>query len=379
MKLTISSKNTKKSSRNKLQKRFEKLQSKLSKEKKILEKMKKQVDLMVNQYNDFNHKLNKQYLDQYELLALKLVIFASRKSLTHWQRDEVHHWFSDIHFKVQSVSVERARELSLKMEQAHADFIGVSVQELRDDFEEMQREEEEFEKDVFGDFDLREGDPQKSEPLKDDGAPFQDDFFAEDFAQFYENDEDNIFDEGLTTNDSPALMSEQWIRHLFRRTAKELHPDKEQDPKQKLIKQEKMAELLNARKKSDIMTMLTIYSEYFNPDDMSFAENEMETICQLIDEQILQLKEDELDYLYGHPHREMIYDLVYNPSKKKQQQNFREMTEALKEDCHYELNAIGELKTIKQLKNILIERKERYRPKIDFDSIFGGEFDFKGL
>jgi len=370
MKLTISTHNNKKSSHHKLQKRFDKLQKKLLKEKKLMDKMMLQVDLIVNQFNDLNTNLNTQYLEKNEVLALKLIKFCSRKSMARWQREEVQQWFMDINGKIQNVAPELSTQLSDQMEQAHADYVGISVEELRAKFEEMQRYENELDEELFCEPDFDE-ESEHLEKNKPSDSPFQDDFFSDDFEQFEEK-EGSFTEDPFVNTEQPSLMSEQWIRKIFRRTAKELHPDKEQDPIKQKQKQQQMSELLNARKNNDIMTMLMIYNEHVNDSELSFAEDEMNTICLLVEQQIEQLNQEKYHFLYASPYREMMHDLVYNPSSKKQQLNFKTLTDDLELSYQSDVNTIPQLKNLKQLKEVLIEREEQRRMnfKMEIDDIF---------
>jgi hypothetical protein len=62
-----------------------------------------------------------------------------------------------------------------------------------------------------------------------------------------------------------TVMDGSWAKDLFRRAAQALHPDREPDPEPRQMKQERMCELLRARKQGDIMAMLSIYSEIPGP------------------------------------------------------------------------------------------------------------------
>ncbi|MBL7003712.1 MAG: hypothetical protein ISR69_06780 [Gammaproteobacteria bacterium] len=352
MKITLSNKIKNKSTSHKLQKRFDKLQQKLARKKKQYEKMIAQMDSLILKWNQHRQDLNNEYIDQHELLAEKLIQFFLRKSLSQWHLDEITLWFIELKEKIALVDIERAEVLHQRMLQVTADKLGMSVDDLNVEVEKMFDSEAEFE-DLFGDEDDFASDSEAVE------EPFQNDLFGEEFDPGLDDPFlfDDIFDDMEKEVETPALMSEKWIRSLFHRAAKALHPDKELDTQKKKIKEGLMSKLLVARKNSDIMTMLMMYSEHVDSSEINFAEDEMNTVCQLLEQQIEQIDVDKDDYLYSHPEREMVFDLIYHPTKKKQDEKYKQMTEEITLDYEYESVLADELKNLTQLKNVLKDRQ----------------------
>jgi len=101
-------------------------------------------------------------------------------------------------------------------------------------------------------------------------------------------------------NDS---LQDVWLLkyNLFRRAAQALHPDREPDPERRQVKQERMRELLMARKHGDIMVMLTIYGDNVNGRDIVLAEREMTEICDALEHQLDALELEKQAYIYSRP------------------------------------------------------------------------------
>jgi hypothetical protein len=63
--------------------------------------------------------------------------------------------------------------------------------------------------------------------------------------------------ESLNGQDLPVqIMDKDWIKVLFRRAAQNLHPDRESDYEKRRFKEQRLTELLSARKENDVLTML---------------------------------------------------------------------------------------------------------------------------
>ena len=85
----------------------------------------------------------------------------------------------------------------------------------------------------------------------DEDEPFDFNFDAE---EDYSEPDSKLFSSPKITN--------QVFQRLFRITANKLHPDRELDPALRKVKQGLMSDLLTARKKSDVMTILALYQEH---------------------------------------------------------------------------------------------------------------------
>jgi hypothetical protein len=79
---------------------------------------------------------------------------------------------------------------------------------------------------------------------------------------------------------APAITN-QIFQRLFRSTAAKLHPDREPDPALRDVKQGLMSDLLKARKTGDVMTILELYQEYVDREQIFSKADEKQLITAL--------------------------------------------------------------------------------------------------
>lgn len=199
-------------------------------------------------------------------------------------------------------------------------------------------------------------------------------FTEEDLKQTF----DNLFEEfgadgDYDPFDQPDLsppgpdtkpLNAKWVRTLFRRTAQALHPDKEADPSMREHKHHLMSQLLEAREREDIMTMLTLYNEHVEGGDFTVAEQDADTLCLMLKKQIVQM-EDELDaYFEEHPYRKFAYDRLHSPTTRGRQRRLKDAIKSIHQQIEMTDDLRLHLRNLNCLKDAL---RLRYDERHSFD------------
>lgn len=199
----------------------------------------------------------------------------------------------------------------------------------------------------------REFEAQASE--LDDEDDDYDDLFDFDF----DFDEDD-FESPSDLPDTPRITN-QVFQRLFRTTATKLHPDREPDPVLRKKKQELMGDLLKARKKGDVMTVLALHQEYVD-DQQGLSKADEKQLIQALENQIRELKDEKEEITLKSPLHWMAFQNFYFPSKNKVDRAFAEHLRQVRQDKIQIDKMVDEIKTLKTLKPWLEQRYESRNP-----------------
>ena len=357
MELILDKRNTGGRRKNRLQERFDRLRSELERERRRDVRFRQDLDELVEIYHRRSIQNDQVVFDDLVALSDKLITFAGRKSLSDWHRIELDEWLRDlIERRIAQVDPEVSERLRSDYREAISRSMGLSVDELVERFE---ADYEDFEQA----FDERIG----AEDAEDgEGDPWQEDLFG--FDDF--DPETESFDTGSDANGPDWLYDEEeddigrsvmdgsWAKDLFRRAAQALHPDREPDPERRQVKQERMRELLKARKHGDIMAMLTIYSDSVSGADIVLAEQEMTEICDALEHQLEALELERHEHIYSHPVRHMVFELLYHSTKKGRQRRIQEWEQDLKHELAGLRDLVAFLRNLNRLKSVLRDRRD---------------------
>ena len=328
------------------QTRFNKLWQEVKKKQARNEKLKQEMDALLATYTQKVMPVELEIEEPLILLARRLVEFASRKSLADWQRGELQDWIAETLHEISQYNAAEAEAISNDYNQVIADYYDISVEELTgppdidDEIEATMREA----------FDSMTDDEES--PLDQD----QDDLFGFD-------DEDDLFgSEGVDPKASVERkeqpINEKWIRNLFRRTARALHPDKEQDPEQQHHKQKLMTQLLDARDQQDIMTMMMLYNEHAEEGELSLEPEEIESLCDLLRKQKDILDMDRMALINESPMHYGVHDKLYAISQKARDRKLKEHLDSVHASIKQKYKLVEYLRNLTNLKVVL---EERYR------------------
>jgi len=343
--------------KSRLQQRFDKLRSTLERQRRRNDRFRQDIDELVDIYHRRALENDKVVFDDLVVLSNRLIVFAGRKSLSGWHRVELDEWRRDmIERRISQVDREVAERLRTEYRQAIARSMGISVDELVERFEsESENVEQEF------------GEQGTAEPAEDmDEGPSQEDLFgfddvapeAETFDTDFGASGPDWTDQEEAVDVGQTVMEGSWAKDLFRRAAQALHPDREPDPERRQVKQERMRELLRARKQGDIMAMLAIYTDGVSGADMVSAEQEMTEICDALEDQLEALELDKQECIYSHPVRHLVFELFYHSTKKGRMRNIQAWEQDLKHEKMELRDLVAFLRNLNRLKSVLVDRRE---------------------
>lgn len=337
-----------------LQERFDKLRNTLERQRRRNERFRQDLDELVDVYHRRSMESDKAVFDDLVALSSKLIAFAGRKSLSDWHRVELDEWLRDlIERRIPQVDPEVAERLRVEYRQAIARSMGISVDELVERFD---TESEDIEQE-FGD----QVGAGQAEGI--DEGPWQEDLFgfgdveAEAFDNSSEVNGPDWMDDEEAADIGRKVMDGSWAKDLFRRAAQVLHPDRESDPERRQVKQERMRELLRARKQGDIMAMLTIYSDSVGSEDIVIAEQEMTEVCNVLEDQLEELELEKYEYIYTNPVRHMVFELLYHSTKKGRKRRVQEWEQDLEHEVVDLRGLIAFLRNLNCLKRVLEDRR----------------------
>jgi len=372
MNITLSNKSTdSKSNRPKkkrLQKRFDKLLQEIKTKQLENENLRDELSEMHKIYQDKILPIEQASAKPYSELTKRLIDFYRRKSLSKWQREELSLWIMENIEHISRFDTEICDELHQSFQQVFSDFHEISIEEL----EEQAKHAEEYFEEMFESGNKKShSDKQNEESEKPN---FQEDMFGFDG---FENEEsknrkngervrfedffhDEYFDEPLSEK---VTINDKWLKTVFHRTAKALHPDKEKDDKRKLEKEKLISQLMVAREENDVFTMLSLYTQYAKYDeaDLLIADETMEGLCTQLSLQISQLEEENRSILYSNPVQASLYELLYSKSKKTRDKNINRHINDVKNSINELSSFVLSLRNLKILKTHLEDRYDEKR------------------
>ncbi|MEH6446496.1 MAG: hypothetical protein V7784_21575 [Oceanospirillaceae bacterium] len=170
------------------------------------------------------------------------------------------------------------------------------------------------------------------------------------------------------TDKLKKLLETANIPKMFRQIAKKLHPDREQDPEQRLIKQDLMAKAIQAREDGDILVLFDLYTSYVDQSELYFNDEQLVSINALLKVQITQIQAEKQAIIESNEQYYKCYHLFYASSVKKMQTKIK----TFEQESVEEVGAIGdlanELKNLASMKEVLRDRAYAFNP-----------FNFEGI
>jgi len=203
--------------------------------------------------------------------------------------------------------------------------------------------------------DLKEDMPDEAEHLFDD--EWDDDPFANPDFDF--DSEHHRSDESSAT----PKIDNQTFHKMFRATAAVLHPDREPDPEKRVEKQSLMAELLKARKKGDLLTVLKMYQQHTDNRE-AFSKADEKQLIAALTRHIEQLEEEQEEIVFQSPMHFSIYKRFYHSSKKKQNKAIDEHINDIREKMQISEEVSTTIKSLKTLKPWLESRYDHMEADI---------------
>ncbi len=196
-----------------------------------------------------------------------------------------------------------------------------------------------------------------------------------DFSDF-EEDANGGFDDANDhrAHDRPAAeaLNNNTFQRLFRAAAAKLHPDREPDSEVRKEKQRLMVQLLAARKKGDVMTILDMYETYVGTHE-GFSKADQKALIASLQHLIDGLEKEREDIAFRSPSHSMAYDLFYHQNRKKVDAAFAKFSNNIKSQEKAVKQLIIKITSLKTLKP---ELEERYDDMMYSRSSFEDFIDF---
>ena len=329
-------------------------------------------------------------------LVEKLVVFGQRKSLSNWQRAELHDWILEHMTILQTVDmVDDELEKTVTRYEAHRFDITLSdtdprslAEQLIDGLDslrqaEAEKQDQQRSQGIEQMLDQYLGlppeitdpyDPRQQEALEEyeeqrdlnrarvsdiAAAMFEDsnDDADEDYGPFGFADEAAGF---LPESGSLPKLDNNTFKRIFRITASALHPDKETNPERRQQKQSLMADLLVARKQGDLMTMITLYQQHANEVESLSAVDEKQLVA-ILQQQVSQLQHKHDFYQPETPVDELAWHL-YQSTKNKTNKAISRYTKELEDRAQANQQMVKELTSLKKLMPFLEARYDMFEP-----------------
>ena len=283
-----------------------------------------------------------------KLLIQRLIDLFPRKALTQWQRREITSWIMEELDHLGMLDTEAAAEMAGEYRAMLADFFKMTAEEVADIQAQAQREMEQWDE------------------AEDDAAESLEELLQRAINQHEEKLQAELFEESPAPEQpsSPAapdpMSAENWIKNLFRRTAKVLHPDREQDPQLRDKKHHLMSALIDARDRGDIMTMLTLFNDHVAGSDADFSKDEYPAVIQLLQRQLANVEGEEHDIVHSSPVHFFLYKNFYSRQKPTQERKIKAYQQQILTDYTNRLDLAMALRNVKALQSVLRDRVGYY-------------------
>ena len=314
----------------------------------------------------------------------RLIDMLNRKSLANWHRDEMHHWIIELLDDIGLLDEEAMDILGDRYDGVVAEMAGISVEELHElrenkkeefknifkqmveqdlgvDLEGENLEEEQAFNDIVDIYEQRvkeleeqiekaERDPLGLEDQEEEETEIES---SESFYTEVEEEEETV----LSQEEIEAL-NQQWLRKIFRKAARALHPDREQNPDLREQKQDIMAELAHARDNEDILTVVSLYVEHAGDGELSLSEEEMNQLYDLLETQLFQLEFETENIIDQSPIHRFVFDHLYASSQQARNQRLKDFLVDINDEADYLRETFEYLRNLECLKEVLVDRQD---------------------
>ena len=221
-------------------------------------------------------------------------------------------------------------------------------------FEPFQDDELHSEHDFF---DETADDADNESMFEKFSSDFQHDPRFEEFIRQQESFEQMIKDDEQALN---KLIKGGSINKLFRRLARVLHPDREQDEEARLEKNRLMSELSEARDSNDITTLFAFYTKYVGQSPLEELGGDLIDATELLNRQYAQLRSQHTDIVHEDPKAAALYQRFHKKTMKAAQREINTHLENLQQDINNLTLFCKEVTSLNKLKPYLQMRWEHF-------------------
>lgn len=326
---------------------FNKAWQRVAKQQKKNDRLREQIKSFAEQITESVEQQEKAYITTLYQSCEHLLVFYGRKSLAAWQREVLMQWILDY---VETISsnpfannielVSFYRTMETIMKEMHPEA-----------FDPCQDDALHSEQNFFDE--MTDGADSESmfEELFSEFEHGSDEFFRqqESFEQQRKKDQRAL----------NKLMKSASINKLFRRVARILHPDLEQDEQARIEKNRLMSELIEARDNNDISTLFAFYAKYIGQSPLEELGSDLADATQLLNRQYAQLRSQYSDILHEDPKAGLLYQRFYKKSMKASLQEINAHLTDLEQDINNLKLFCKEVTSLNKLRPYLQMRREQ--------------------
>ncbi len=365
-----------------------------------------EIDALVARVTPKIEQCEVEKFSAYKDLATTLIPFFSKKTLPEYLREELHDWINESLFIANNHPFSHKIDLSdadslleehitqhfdnknekllkkLKKEGAPEEELEAAA-EMFDRFKNASPEELDVMRDALFEeiFGSAAEDLEESLNATEDMFGDNESFFDSDFNEHDIPFGDDMFEESVNEGISPEgdilqnLINETSVNKLFRRIARQIHPDLEQDDASKQAKNQQMGRLIQAREEKDIATILNMHIEVFGAAPTDLPESDFPKLTKLINFQIEKVKAEKYELLQEKPFNSVFYDWFYAKTPKAEARRVQDFITESKEETKALRRVAKDITSITTLRNYLENRYHASRFNMPDFSEFD---DFRG-
>lgn len=308
--------------------------------------------------------------------------FLSRKSLAQWHKIELLEWIHENLTQVASSPFCDADQLA-KITHFLQDLqqsLGLIIPEPEpgpgsrsngpEQEQKQQRKNQRADsatpdmfEDLFADFEHKAEEENESDKLFEDNE--DPDFWEHIFEESRHAEEEANQERRDQTRSLQQLLKKSSINTLFRRLARLLHPDREQDESLKAQRHEQMSELIQAREHNDLFTLFNLYQEHTGEFPLDSLSGDSGQVLDLLKAHTQELREQQETLIYADPLCGQFYDRFYDKNSKMRERKLRQYCTELRGIIANERQITRSIHSIATLKPYLEDRFSTI-PPIDF-------------
>lgn len=344
-----------------LERRFDKLWAQLETKQSRQETFEKEVERARLWIHTELSQTRDEYKNELVKLTAKLISHLGKKSLSKWQREVLGSWIEENFESLESYGTTELPDLVRRYYTAKLTTLTSSD---RNAIEEYYDESiEDILTNIVGNADEADDDDYPEDEEYQNENP-QD--HPHDNASYYEQSESKPEEESFADKMRAAeakkkrlTFDKSIVNKLFRRTAKALHPDHEQDDAIRDEKQALMKTLLQARKSGNVAQIFKMYRDHVDSGTIEIDLPDLKPMVDLLVQQIAELDESFFHKTRESAIHEWVGDKLVGKSGKRQLDAFAGLKKDLEQDILRVKRLHPYLGSLAKLKPLLEERYER--------------------
>lgn len=346
--------------------RFDKAWQRVANQQKKNARLREEVKAFAQRVSAAIQDQEKAYVDILYQTCEHLLVFYGRKALSVWQRDILLGWVTDYISAIRTNPFAADLDLSSLLAKMRA-VMAKMHPELASGLHEDAGPD--------GDAESASGAADEHGTMEDLFEELADEFGHdpdfEEFADWFAEQNESFESAHQQRKDEDQalakLMKDSSINKLFRKVARVLHPDREQDEDARIEKNRLMSELVEARDANDITTIFTFYTEYVGESPLQALGGDLDGVTALLQRQYENLREQQEDILHEDPVAGVLYQRFHKKSDKAVWRNIEVYRSELEDDTARLRQFRAQVTSVNKLKPYLMERWDEMNQAYPFD------------